>query len=454
MGAGALSGRFRRSIGAGIVAIVSAAALVATPIAEAVAAPTNALTLEVVSARTEPRAFAGAGVTAGDPVDTYKFIINEDNTGDTDAATRHRRLLAADRRLPVLGLPLDVDQRRAPTPRRSSPRATRTTLAAGLDLPDGKYLISVLADGYKLDGAHFTMPLGRRDPVDGRAAADAAARLHGQGPGLRGHGAHQRRVRRRRPAARRASWATSTTLLGEVTHRRLRQPAVHDVRRRGPGHPRDPAGRPRRRHAAGRRHRSAASASATPTASSRSRTWAPTATRSTSRPPDGQQWIQTTTLEGNHDWDTWVMEGSTGLRHRVHARRRAGPDPAVRLRPAHQERSAAGRHRRRPHHRTRDADACTTCRPRAASSTSTTASPAPRSTAPDPGRLALARRPPERRPGRVGRPGRRRRPLRHHRRAGRRLPADLVGRGAEQPARAAERHRRAAARRSTSGRCR
>lgn len=30
-------------------------------------------------------------------------------------------------------------------------------------------------------------------------------------------------------------------------------------------------------------------------------------------PPDGQGWIQTTTLEGNHDWDTWVMEGSTGL---------------------------------------------------------------------------------------------------------------------------------------------
>ncbi len=23
-------------------------------------------------------------------------------------------------------------------------------------------------------------------------------------------------------------------------------------------------------------------------------------------------WIQTTTLEGGHDWDTWNMEGSTG----------------------------------------------------------------------------------------------------------------------------------------------
>ena len=30
-------------------------------------------------------------------------------------------------------------------------------------------------------------------------------------------------------------------------------------------------------------------------------------------PPTGSSWIQTTTLEGNHDWDAWVMEGATGL---------------------------------------------------------------------------------------------------------------------------------------------
>ena len=30
-------------------------------------------------------------------------------------------------------------------------------------------------------------------------------------------------------------------------------------------------------------------------------------------PPDASNWIQTTTLEGNHDWDAWVMEGATGL---------------------------------------------------------------------------------------------------------------------------------------------
>ena len=29
-------------------------------------------------------------------------------------------------------------------------------------------------------------------------------------------------------------------------------------------------------------------------------------------PPDGTDYIQTTTLEGNHDFDTWLMEGATG----------------------------------------------------------------------------------------------------------------------------------------------
>ena len=29
--------------------------------------------------------------------------------------------------------------------------------------------------------------------------------------------------------------------------------------------------------------------------------------------PVGQNWIQTTTLEGNHDYDAWIMEGDTGF---------------------------------------------------------------------------------------------------------------------------------------------
>ena len=29
-------------------------------------------------------------------------------------------------------------------------------------------------------------------------------------------------------------------------------------------------------------------------------------------PPNGTDWVQTTTLEGGHDWDTWLQEGATG----------------------------------------------------------------------------------------------------------------------------------------------
>ena len=30
-------------------------------------------------------------------------------------------------------------------------------------------------------------------------------------------------------------------------------------------------------------------------------------------PPNGTNWVQTTTLEDNHDWDSWVMEGNIGF---------------------------------------------------------------------------------------------------------------------------------------------
>src|SRR5665647_3280545 len=70
--------------------IVTAATAMAMPVAMLVALPvlpaqaaTNTLTLEVISARTEPRAFAGAGVDKGAPITSFKYIINEDNTGTT-----------------------------------------------------------------------------------------------------------------------------------------------------------------------------------------------------------------------------------------------------------------------------------------------------------------------------------------------------------------------------------
>ena len=63
---------------------------------------------------------------------------------------------------------------------------------AGLNIPDGRYLISVLADGYKLDGAHFTMPLADGAIVEVLHAGAPGARRHDPGCGLRGHLAGQR----------------------------------------------------------------------------------------------------------------------------------------------------------------------------------------------------------------------------------------------------------------------
>ncbi len=99
----------------------------------------------------------------GTPIEHFKFIINEDNTGTTEQRTPDDGCSPAD-----VGYPetcswtsMGIDSH--------SPIFTQgdeTDLAGGLaDVPDGRYLISVLADGYKLDGQHFTMPLDDSDAV-------------------------------------------------------------------------------------------------------------------------------------------------------------------------------------------------------------------------------------------------------------------------------------------------
>ena len=125
----------------------------------AVAAATNTLNLNVQSARTEPRAFGGAGVIAGAAVATYKFIINVDNTGTTAQRTPADGCSPASAGYPgsckwssIAGLP------------GSAPIVTQGDQSilngsVGIDLPDGRYLITVLADGFKMDGAPFSVPL-------------------------------------------------------------------------------------------------------------------------------------------------------------------------------------------------------------------------------------------------------------------------------------------------------
>jgi hypothetical protein len=144
------------------VAILALLALVtAGSSVSPVQADTNSLTLSVVSARTEPDAPGGA-VAKGDPVTEYKYLINVDNTGEpgtgdpsTDGCSVYSPGYPDSCNWPsVREVP-----GAAPIFTQGNQDDFNGVLSTSLDLPDGKYLISVLADGYKMSGAHFTMPL-------------------------------------------------------------------------------------------------------------------------------------------------------------------------------------------------------------------------------------------------------------------------------------------------------
>ena len=111
---GATQNRRRASAVLASLALAVAGLLALQPPA-AQSAPTDLLTLTVTSARTEPRAFGGAGVTEGDAVDTYKFLINRGQHRRHRPAHRHRAPARPTRRrdYPEL-MPLDLDQRGAP----------------------------------------------------------------------------------------------------------------------------------------------------------------------------------------------------------------------------------------------------------------------------------------------------------------------------------------------------
>ncbi|MEZ5093753.1 SdrD B-like domain-containing protein [Nocardioides sp.] len=312
----ARSGRGRqedrvRWMASGLLALALAlATLAGLPLPAAHAAPTNVLTLDVQSARDEARAFGGAGVSEGDPITDYKFIINENNVGDTSVRTPTGDCT------PTGGDPNYPDNcpwTSINAAADASPILTQgdqDTIGSGLALPDGDYLISVLADGYRLDGAYFSIPLPDESPVTvglqpfplpdstvkGLVFEDMAptngAFDNGDVPleGFEGHlfdtlGEISTDV---------YGNPLCTTYVGE-------DPVSHEIpdSELVDGAPVvDKVGGICRSDADG------------------IVTYPHMGTNRYTQqviPPDGSGYIQTTTLEGNHDWDTWVMEGSTGF---------------------------------------------------------------------------------------------------------------------------------------------
>jgi hypothetical protein len=172
--------------------------------------------------------------------------------------------------------------------------------ATGVDLsllPDGHYLISVMADGYKLDGAWFSLPLEEPglitvglnpDPLPLGTLKilvfnDTATNSQfdpGIEHGLAGFKGHIEDV------------------LGEVTTDWFGNPlcAQYDG---------VPAGDNYIPGTGGACISGADGVITIPNLGSNRY-------GATVVPPTGQTWIQTSTLEGAHDWDTWVWEGYAG----------------------------------------------------------------------------------------------------------------------------------------------
>ncbi|MFC0006407.1 hypothetical protein [Micromonospora siamensis] len=275
---------------------------------------TGAITLAVVSARTVgPR----PQVQRGDPVSAYHWLITADDSGDPHDAPEH--CLPA--RAGVASAPDFADHCRWPSI-RNTPGAVpvvaqgdQDTLAAGtpLDgLPAGRYLISVTADGYKIDGEHFTVTPGRTTDVsvgmqpyplplgtvrlrvfEDAAPVDGTYEV-GAEHGLAGFTAHLADV------------------MGEVTVDYYGNPLCTRYAHTAPDadHPTgrvvfDDDGRPViAEESTG--CRSDADGDITIPNLGPDRYAAQVVA------PGGRSWVQTTTLEGGHDWDVWVQEGDTG----------------------------------------------------------------------------------------------------------------------------------------------
>lgn len=273
-------------------------------------AATNTLTLSVVSARTEPRAFGGAGVTMGDAITQFKYIINVDNTGTTEQRTPGDGCSPESAGYPASCNWISIA---GAAPWSSIyTQGDQNDIAAGINLPDGRYLISVIADGYKLDGVHFSVPLA--DPglvtvelqpwplpeatirawvfedISPTNSAPDAPIEHGL-PGFVGHIADY-------------IGEVTTDVYGNplCTRYEGEDPVTFEI----PAGALDAEGLPVPVPGTGGQCVSDAEGMlAIPHVG-------PNRYALSAVPPDGQTWIQTTTLEGNHDWDAWVMEGATG----------------------------------------------------------------------------------------------------------------------------------------------
>ncbi|MBK7615902.1 MAG: hypothetical protein IPJ08_16090 [Burkholderiales bacterium] len=303
--------------GAVWTALLALLAFVTLALANVTTAYAGSVTLKVVSARAEPKAFGGAGVAKGAAISEYKFLINVDNTGTTE------------QRSPAVGTGCNTGDAGYPGSCKwtsiagaasNSPVYTQGDQvdATTLQVPAGRYLISVMAAGYKLDGRHFKVAADGVVSWEGKAATDPAAEVRVElqptplpDATIRAFVFADISPTNSAPDLPAESGLAGfvghiTDTLGEVTTDVYGNPLCtlyvgeNPVTRTG-GDTNQPIP-----GTGGSCVSGADGYLVIPHLG-------PNRYALSVTPPDGSGWIQTTTLEGNHDWDAWVMEGATGL---------------------------------------------------------------------------------------------------------------------------------------------
>jgi uncharacterized repeat protein (TIGR01451 family) len=327
----------------------AAAPAAQAPAPAALVNPTSTVTLGVQAARTEPRAFGGAGVTEGAAVTTYKWMINEDNTGttttrDANPGSACSAWLDTAHTSPNTAYPDSCHWTSIAGLRSSAPVAAQgdqTTLdgSTGVTLQPGRYLISVLADGYKLDGTPFTIPMetppagtpGVVVPlqpvplptatIKAQVFADVAGANGQYDPGEDGLPGFAGYI---------------TDYIGQVTTDVFGNPLCtryqfNDFNNNGIQDANetivlDATFAPIVTHLGGKCLSGDINMDGVVDAADVALytdpqldpgvltipNLGPNRYALSAVPPTGSSWVQTTTLEGNHDWDSWVMEGATG----------------------------------------------------------------------------------------------------------------------------------------------
>lgn len=315
-------------------AVSSPQAEVAAPAQQAVILTSN-IQLRVESARTESNWDGGGEITIGTEVTEYKWLISVDNTGDPfDAGAG----ISYD---PATGgtyvpdpncIPYDVND---PTKTTPNPNYTQgcewpgirvvpgwapiyasgdqNDIAAGLSLDPGKYLISIVADNFRIDGEHFTIPMVDTGTLGSETITvpvhplplppakvtvmvfDDAAMTNGQHDGVSEAGLAGFR-------------ASLNDTMGEITVDLFGNPLC-TVYQKDPDTGEtlyDADGAPLIETIGSGCYSDENGLLEIPNVG-------PLRYDVLVIPPDGSDWVQTTTLEGSQGWDTWLQEGGTGL---------------------------------------------------------------------------------------------------------------------------------------------